>query len=117
MARVREVNLAGIQNTTRLTATFVHELRGYHVYMKYWIPNVNEKLYGVYELDNPYDPNCVAFVNRDPGERQTITERERDNYGVVGHIPIEISKIAKSFINRNGTLTARVVDPKLHRSN
>ena len=36
---------------------------------------------------------------------------------MVGHVPLELSKIVKNFIRHGGTVTATVTDEKLHRSN
>lgn len=115
MARVTNIYLTG----EHTYSTFIYELRGYHVYMKDWQPKENEVLFGVPERDNPYDANSIAFVQKRPAmtSSSTISIAERETFSVVGHIPLEISRIAHSFISRGGKISARVVDRKLHPSN
>ena len=93
-------------------------MRGYHVYMKDWKPVINKILFSIPERDNTYDSNCIALVTKNPGSHvEDIAVAQRDEYGVVGHIPIEMSRTAKAYLRRGGSITARVVDEKFKRSN
>lgn len=51
----------------------------------------------------------------------TVSDGDKIDYqtgdkGIIGHVPVELSKIARFFISRGGAVTAKVRDEKLHRS-
>ena len=117
MARVNLHPLVSFNQADKTqAATFVYKMRGYHVDMKDWKPTINQRLFTIPERDNTYDSNCAALVTRKP-DAEDIAVADRDKYGVVGHIPIEMSRAAHAFLRRGGVTTARLVGEKFKRSN
>lgn len=74
--------------------TFESCIRGYHVYKDAWEAKINEEVTARIEEDNKHDKNAVAFLK---------------NSEIVGHVPLEYSKVCKFFIKRGGTLKAKVI--------
>ena len=70
-------------------------VRGFHVYRVYWEPVVGELLTTEPETDGEKygDKHCVAV------KKDKIT---------VGHIPKDISRLAKFFIVHGGTITCKI---------
>ena len=72
---------------------FTAAIRGYHVYQKFWQPELNETLVCIHERGNEFDAFSVKTV------------RALDN-ATVGHLPREISRPTKYLLDRGGTLKA-----------
>ena len=70
-------------------------VRGFHVYKVYWDPVIGEKLDTEPEQDGEKfgDKHCVAI------KKGSIT---------VGHVPKDISRLAKYFIVHGGTITCKI---------
>ena len=68
-------------------------IRGHHVYKQIWQPSIGEELETVAEESNPNDSFAVA-----------VTKESR----VVGHLPRTYSRAFWHFINRGGTIKARI---------
>lgn len=79
---------------------FTSVIRGFHVYQDRWEPKMNELLVCETEPGNMYDKHAVA-VKRD-GE-------------IIGHVPMEHSKVYKFFLKRGGRVTATVTGPKINQ--
>ena len=72
---------------------FTAAIRGYHVYEKFWQPELNETLVCIHERGNEFDAFSVKTV------------RALDN-ATLGHLPREISRPTKYLLDRGGTLKA-----------
>ena len=71
----------------------IHDIvRRFHVYRKSWVPKKNELLDCLYEKDNPFD----RFVIK------TIAASRK----IVGHLPIEISRLTKFLLDRGTNVNA-----------
>ena len=82
--------------------------RGFHVYRSMWQPKKGEKLEIQAEFANVHDPFAMAV-------RATV-KGKLTNSDVVGHIPREISRFCRYFVNYGGKLEGRVRDTKYRRS-
>ena len=67
-------------------------VRGYHCYRKFWQPKPSQTLNCFYEEDNPFDSFATKVC--EVGKRD-----------VVGHLPREISRATKYFMDRGGKVT------------
>ena len=70
---------------------FTAAIRGYHVYQKFWQPELNVTLVCIHERGNEFDAFSVKTI------------RTLDN-GTVGHLPREISQPTKYFLDRGATV-------------
>ena len=68
-------------------------VRGYHYYRKYWQPQAYQKLECVHEKENPYN----FFVIKTADISSGIT---------VGHLPMEILRVTKFFLDREARVFA-----------
>ena len=82
--------------------------RGFHCYRSKWTPKQNEILKIEIEESNLFDPYACAVVAR---TKSTLTKKM-----VVGHLPREISRFCKFYIEYGGELTSTVSDEKFRRS-
>lgn len=64
-------------------------VRGYHVYKDTWTAELGEELYCEIEQNNEYDKYAVSVKKNDE---------------IVGHIPLENSKVSHFFLKRGGTI-------------
>ena len=76
-------------------------VRGYHAYFKDATVVIGEVLMCERELDNVYDKYAVA-VNNEKGK-------------VVGHVPIELSKVFARFIRNYGEVEAEGIGARYNR--
>ena len=76
-------------------------VRGYHAYFKDATVVIGEVLMCERELDNAYDKYAVA-VNNEQGK-------------VVGHVPIELSKVFARFIRNYGEVEAECIGARYNR--
>ena len=72
---------------------FTAAIRGYHVYQKFWQPELNETLICIHERGNEFDAFSVKTV------------RALDN-ATVRHLPREISRPTKYLLDRGATVKA-----------
>lgn len=73
--------------------TFQSCIRGYHIYKDIWEPKIDEEVNGHIEDNNDYDKFAVAFLK---------------NKKIVGHVPLEYSKVCNFFLKRGGHITAKI---------
>ena len=70
--------------------------RGYHVYRKVWLPKKKDKLIVAFEKNNVYDPcACGLYL---------LTNGTIFGKCLVGHIPRELSRFTKFFLDYGGLL-------------
>ena len=82
-------------------AILLHEavIRGHHVYMSLWTPEMGETLKAVQESDNVVDKFAVAVLIGDI---------------IVGHVPRTLSKIFWKFIQLGGEIHCEVSGRRRH---
>ena len=78
-------------------------IRGYHVYKAIWKPMEAETLLSEYEENNPHDLFAIK-VCRIPDKT------------IVGHLPMEISRITKYMIARGAQIEAQLTETHYRRS-
>ena len=87
------------------TLDFETAIRGHHVYQSKWTPELNLKLKCAIDTRGEaaeYDDNAIGVYLW--GKKGTVE-------GLVGHLPMELSKLIKQFLNadRNNLVTATVI--------
>ena len=75
--------------------------RGFHVYKDIWKPKLSQLLEVFHEQGNVYDPFAMAFKAKSAA---MLTK------SVIGHIPREISRFCRYFMDYGGLLEAPVRD-------
>ena len=85
------------------TFEFSAAVRGYHYYRRYWTPQQDQELICSHEPDNPFDQFAIK-----------VCDREKED--VVGHLPREISRATKIFIDRVAKITATLTSTHYRRS-
>ena len=81
---------------------FTAAVRGFHVY-KNWKPQKGELLKCAHEVDNPYDMPSMKICKPDSNE-------------IVGHLPMEISRITKFILDRGAVCTIKIRGKHYRRS-
>ena len=74
---------------------FTAAVRGFHVYKINWKPQEGELLKCAYEVDNPYDMFSTKICKPDSNE-------------IVGHLPMEISRMTKFILDRGAVCTIKI---------
>ena len=82
---------------------FTAAIRGYHVYQKFWQPELNETLVCIHKRGNEFDAFSVKIV------------RALEN-ATVGHLPTEISQATKYLLDRGATVKAVITCSYYRRS-
>ena len=82
--------------------TFTAAVRGFHYYRRFWRPKENEKLDCFYEPGNVFDQFAI----------KTVDERGE----TVGHLPKEISRVTKYFLDRGISMHCKLTSRHYHRS-
>ena len=82
---------------------FSAAIRGFHVYKTSWKPVENEKLQCFYEDNNPYDICSIK-----------VCQLGKD--AIVGHLPMEISRITKFALQRGAQVHATLTSKHYRRS-
>lgn len=83
---------------------FSAAVRGFHVYKTCWKPREDELLECVHERENPYDLFSIrVFKPNSPAE-------------IVGHLPMEISRITKFIMDRGAKVTLKISGKHYRRS-
>ena len=82
--------------------TFTAAVRGYHHHRKFWKPKENKTLQCLFEKDNLYDHFAIKTVSSD-GK-------------TVGHLPREISRVTKFFLDRGARVNAKLTSRHYRRS-
>eukprot|EP00111_Clytia_hemisphaerica_P018557 TCONS_00054890-protein len=83
--------------------TFTAAVRGYHYYRRGWKPKENELL------------RCLFEENNDPYDRFAIKTMTSDG-ATVGHLPREISRITKFFMDRGAVVSVQLTSRHYRRS-
>ena len=78
-------------------------VRGFHVYKTNWKPQDGELLKCIHEEDNSYDIFSMKVCK--PGSDE-----------IVGHLPMEISRITKFIVDRGGKCTLKIRGMHYRRS-
>ena len=81
--------------------SFTAAVRGFH-YRKFWKPKENEKLDCSHEEHNPFDWFAIKTVTSDGM--------------IVGHLPGEISRITKCFLDREAVMQVELTSKHYRRS-
>ena len=82
---------------------FTSAVRGFHYYRRYWRPEVEQKLNCYHERNNPFDRfaiKCCAIGNEE----------------TVGHLPKEISRATKFFMDRGASVVIQLTSEHYRRS-
>ena len=74
---------------------FSAAVRGYHYYKRFWIPQKDQILECFFETHNQFD-------------RFAIKVCEVGNENAVGHLPREISRVTKFFMDRGAIVSAHL---------
>ena len=82
---------------------FTCAVRGYHNYRAVWEPKVNEILNCSHE-QNFFDRFAIK------------TTKENHNNKIVGHLPMEVSRVIKYLIDRGAEVTAQLTSTNYPRS-
>lgn len=82
---------------------FTAAVRGYHYYRRFWVPKPSQKLYCFHEFDNPFDQFAIKVCE----EEQQVP---------IGHLPREISRATKFFIDRGANITVTLTSEHYRRS-
>ncbi len=77
------------------TLEIEYVVRGYHEYMRFWTPQIDEILSTEIEGSNLHDRYAVAVQN--------------EELGTVGHVPKKISRLCHSFLSRGGDIEVRIL--------
>ena len=82
--------------------------RGFHVYRTVWKPKLTDKLMVLFEKTNVSHPyGCGIFLK---------SREKMSGKCLVGHIPREISRFCKYFIDYGGIIMAAIVSCQFRRS-
>ena len=82
---------------------FTTAIRGFHYYRRFWVPKPSQKLNCFYEPDNLFD-------------EFTINVCEEGHQVPVGHLPREISRATKFFIDRGANVTVTLTSDHYRRT-
>ena len=82
--------------------TFTAAVRGYHYYRRFWQPKENEKLICLHDPGNTFDRFAIKTVS--------------ENGETVGHLPKEISRITKYFLDRGASMYCTLSSEHYRRS-
>ena len=82
---------------------FTAAVRGFHYYRRFWVPKPSHKLFCFFEPDNPFDEFAIKVC-------------EEGKSTPVGHLPREISRATKFFLDRGATVTAQLTSTHYRRS-
>lgn len=91
-------------NGATYTYEMESEIRGYHVYGSSWKPKIGDFLLTDQEVSNEEDKFEVAVYK----------ELGMDGKKIVGHLPVELSRIAAYFIENSGEISCKVTRERKH---
>ena len=91
-------------NGATYTYEMESEIRGFHVYGSSWKPKIGDFLLTDREVSNEDDKFAVAVY-----EQLGI-----DGKKIVGHLPMEFSRIAAYFIENGGEIACKVTGKRKH---
>ena len=78
-------------------------MKGFHHYHHHWHPELDQILNCYHERNNRFDHFAIKFC--EAGKEETI-----------GHIPMEMSRVTKYFMDRGGSVTAQLTRVHYRRS-
>lgn len=96
------------QSTKETSFSLACASRGFHEYRKIWAPRINQQLTVKPESENLFDPYAIGLFTKIRGKIEPLS--------LVGHLPREISRFCKFFIEYGGNIEANVCDIKFRRS-
>ena len=82
--------------------------RGFHEYRKIWAPTINHELIVKPQTGNLFDPYAIGLFTKIRGKIEPLS--------LVGHLPREISRFSKFYLEYGGSMKASVRDVKFRRS-
>ena len=82
---------------------FTAAVRGFHYYRRFWVSKPLQMLNCFYDPDNPFDEFAIKVC-------------EEGHEVPVGHLPKEISRATKFFIDRGTNITVTLTDDHYRRS-
>lgn len=82
--------------------------RGFHEYRKIWLPKLGQRLTVKRDKANLFDPYSIGLYCQIKGKI--------DKLSIVGHLPREISRFCKFYLEYNGVINATVRMTKFRRS-
>ena len=85
------------------TFQFTSAVRGFHFYRQFWNPEPEQNLNCFHELNNPFDYFAIK-----------ICPVSKDD--IVGHLPMEISRVTKFLIDRGAKVSAKLTSTNYRRS-
>lgn len=94
-------------NGATYTYEMESEIRGYHVYGSSWKPKIGDLLLTDREVSNEDDKFAVAVY-------EELGLNELDGKKIVGHLPVEFSRIAAYFIENDGEISCKVTGKRKH---
>lgn len=86
--------------------TFSAAVRGFHVYKTNWKPVEGEILHCLQEENNPYDIFSIKVCK----------PNTQSNPQIVGHLPMEISRITTFILQRGASVQVKVTGKNYRRS-
>ena len=94
-------------NGATYTYEMESEIRGYHVYGSSWKLKIGDLLLTDREVSNEDDKFAVAVY-------EELGFDELDGKKIVGHLPMEFSRIAAYFIENDGEISCKVTGKRKH---
>lgn len=85
------------------TFQFTSAIRGFHFYKQFWSPEPEQNLRCFHEINNPFDYFAIKICPLSNGE-------------IVGHLPMEISRVTKFIIDRGAKVSAKLTSINYRRS-
>ena len=88
--------------------SLAYAARGFHEYRKIWAPTINQKLIVKPQTRNLFDPYAIGLFTKIRGKIEPLS--------LVGHLPREISRFSKFYLEYGGNMKASVRNVKFRRS-
>lgn len=85
-----------------ITEEFPAAVRGYHYYRQIWAPLEGDELPCEHEANNAFDIFAIKVMDT--------------NGAIVGHLPLEMSRITKYIMDREAVVTAIITSDRYRRS-
>ena len=82
---------------------FSAAVRGFHYYRKSWLPEPEQTLNCFHEEGNTFDRFAIKVCEKDKNE-------------IVGHLPMEISRVTKFLLDRGANVFAKLTSTHYGRS-
>ena len=82
---------------------FSAAVRGFHYYRKSWLPEPEQTLNCFHKEGNTFDRFAIKVCEKDKNE-------------IVGHLPMEISRVTKFLLDRGANVSAKLTSTHYRRS-